>query len=363
MFSKEELEHSFQILIQKAKFKRRIPMALEGIDEYCNPASVSILPIGSDGMKTITFLKNPEFHYREIIRKLKKHSENPENPYHFRPLRPIVKYTKSGKARIIFTYSLVDQIVLKAVHLELKKNWEYASVNTPHPMDIAIKIYEKIQQVGNGVKIIKTDISKFFPSINRDILFAKLKNENIRPEIIRLIIAANNSDKTSGIVTGGALSTMLSEFYVKNLSKPFPEDIAFFRFADDICLIIPPNYKATKIKSLLKEELKKLDLKISNDKTKTINPYLTNFEYLGITFEKGKPIIQDDELQYWKSKVVKDVFSEKNKLKLYKKLNPNLKTLYNSKQIQDKIWSLHFCGIRSRFYIKYNKYRKYFNKK
>jgi hypothetical protein len=361
MYTKEDLEKSFNLLLERAKWKRRVPLALSNQDVFINPALVSQLPIGSDGMKTCTFLRNPELHYAEILRKLKIHSDNPSKPYHFRPVREQKKFTKSGKSRIIYCYSLVDQIVLKTVQQELKKDWGKAYSTSKHPMDTAFDIYQEIKNAGKGVKILKIDITKFFPSIDREILFKDLKKESgIRPEVYRLIFAANNLANTTGVVTGGALSTILSEFYLRNFKDAFAKEIGFHRFADDMCLVIPAQFDPEVIKSQLIEELAKLKLSLSAEKSKIIDPSIDEFEFLGIHFIAGKPSISEDEVDYWKAKVHQDVFSERGKLKIFQKLNPTLKNLPSAKEIQNTVWSQHLTGKRSRFQIKYTKYLRYF---
>ena len=361
MYSRSELEASFQLLLQRAQWKRRVPLALANQDAFTNPARVSMLPIGSDGMRTITFLKNPDLHYGEMIRKLHRHEANEHSPYHFRPVREQKKFTKSGKGRIIYCYSLVDQIVIKAAQQELKQGWGKIYSGQKHPMDTAYAIFQEIQQAGPGVKILKMDITKFFPSINRDILFADLKKEtDIRPALYRLIVAANSLAKTTGLVTGGSLSTLLSEFYLRNLRGVISENIGFHRFADDICLVVPASHNPMEIKQQVIEALASIHLNLSAEKSKLIDPMEDEFEFLGINFLQGKPNITEDEVDYWKSRVQKEVFSEKAKLRIYQTLQPELTNLPSSKEIQNTIWSQHFMGIRSRFNLKYTKYKKYF---
>jgi hypothetical protein len=364
MYSRQDLENSFQLLLERAKWKRRVPLALSKQDAFTNPALVSQLPIGTDGMKTSTFLKDPDKHYAEILRKLKNHTENPDRPYHFRPVREEKKFSKSGKARTIYCYSLVDQIVLKTVQQELKNGWGQIYSSTPHPMDTAIHISQEITRAGVGVQILKVDITKFFPSINRDLLFADLTKENeIRPEVRRLIITANSLENTTGVVTGGSLSTILSEFYLRNLKSAFHPEIGFHRFADDMCLVIPATYNPDQIKQQLIDELAKLSLSLSAEKSKIIDPLQEEFEFLGIKFIEGRPVITDDEVEYWKSKVKQDVYSEKGKLRTYKILNPELENLPSNREIQNTVWLQHFTGKRTRFYIKYTKYLRYFGPK
>jgi hypothetical protein len=361
MYSRQDLENSFQLLLERAKWKRRVPLALSNQDAFINPALVSQLPIGSDGMKTITFLKNPDLHYGEILRKLKNHTEDPGKPYHFRPVRAQKKFTKSGKSRTIYCYSLVDQIVLKTVQQELKQGWGQAYSSQQHPMDTAFLISQEIEKAEVGVQILKVDITKFFPSIDRAILFADLKEETgIRPEVCRLIIAANSLDNTTGVVTGGSLSTLLSEFYLRNFKSAFPSEIGFHRFADDMCLVIPSSHNPEAVKQKLIDELAKLSLSLSAEKSKIIDPFEEEFEFLGINFISGRPVITEDEVEHWKSKVQQDVFSEKGKLRIYKNLNPELKNLPSGKEIQNTVWSQHLTGKRSRFQIKYAKYVRYF---
>ncbi len=360
MYSKQDLENSFQLLLERAKWKRRVPLALSNQDAFTNPALVSQLPIGSDGMKTTTFLKNPDLHYREMLRKLQNHAANPEKPYHFRPVREDKKFSKSGKARTIYCYSLVDQIVLKTVQQELKNGWGKVYSSTPHPMDTAILISQEIEKAGEGAQILKVDITKFFPSINRDILFADLAKETgIRPEVRRLIIAANTLKNTTGVVTGGSLSTILSEFYLRNLKSVFQAEIGFHRFADDMCLVIPASHNPDQVKQQLIDELAKLSLSLSAEKSKIIDPFAEDFEFLGIQFVSGRPFISEDEVEHWKAKVKQDVYSEKGKLRIFKMLNPELENLPSEKDIQNTVWSQHLTGKRTRFQIKHAKYLRY----
>jgi hypothetical protein len=361
MYSKQDLENSFHLLLERAKWKRRVPLALSNQDAFTNPALVSQLPIGSDGMKTTTFLKNPELHYREMLRKLKNHAEDPTKPYHFRPVREDKKFSKSGKSRLVYCYSLVDQIVLKTVQQELKQGWGKAYSVQRHPMDTAILITQEIEKAGPGTQILKVDITKFFPTINREILFADLAKETeIRQEVRSLIIAANSLANTTGVVTGGSLSTFLSEFYLRNLKSAFPTEIGFHRFADDMCLVIPKSFDLHVIMQKLIDELALLSLSLSAEKSKIINPFTEEFEFLGINFIFGRPVITEDEVEHWKAKVQQDVYSEKGKLRTYKMLNPELQNLPSGKDIQNTVWSQHLTGKRSRFHIKYSKYLRYF---
>lgn len=361
MYTKQDLENSFQVLIDRAKLKRRTPLALSNMEGFTNPAQISMLPIGSDGMKTTTFLKNPDLHYTEILRKLRIHAENPQKPYHFRPLRSEKKFTVAGKSRLIYIYSLVDQIVLKTIHQELKNDWTKHYSNQKHPMDTAIEIYQQIQQANQEVNILKVDITKFFPSIDRELLFKDLQNEKgIRPEVCRLIIEANSLEHTTGVVTGGSLSTILSEYYLRNFQASFSPEIGFHRFADDMCLVIPKHIDPEKIKQQLIDELGKLKLNLSAEKSKIINPMEEEFRFLGINFIQGKPEISEDEIEHWKDKVQQDVYAEKAKLRLYKILNPDLKNLPSSKELQNAVWEQHYMGMRSRFHVKYKKFINYF---
>lgn len=361
MYTRSELEASFQLLLQRAQWKRRVPLALANQDAFTNPARVSMLPIGSDGMRTTTFLKNPDLHYGEMLRKLHRHEANEHSPYHFRPVREQKKFTKSGKGRIIYCYSLVDQIVIKTAQQELKQGWGKIYSGQKHPMDTAFAIFQEIQQAGTGVKILKMDITKFFPSIDREILFTDLKKETkIRPSVYRLIVEANSLAKTTGLVTGGSLSTILSEFYLRNLKGAISENIGFHRFADDICLVIPASHDPIEIKQQVIQVLASIKLSLSAEKSKLIDPMEDEFEFLGINFTMGKPIITEDEVDYWKSRVQKEVFSEKAKLRIYQTLQPDLLNMPSSKEIQNTIWAQHFMGIRSRFNLKYRKYKKYF---
>jgi hypothetical protein len=99
---------------------------------------------------------------------------------------------------------------------------------------------------------------------------------------------------------------------------------------------------------------------LSAEKSKIIDPFAEDFEFLGIQFVYGRPFISEDEVEYWKAKVKQDVYSEKGKLRTYKMLNPELENLPSEKDIQNTVWSQHLTGKRTRFQIKYAKYLRYF---
>ena len=175
-----------------------------------------------------------------------------------------------------------------------------------------------IKQVYNFISdgfpkvIVKTDISKFYESINQEILIEKIENNTLLSPLSRKLIKRllfdfeKIKDKTEmeekkGIPRGFGISAYLSELYMRDFDnevKALPDLIYYARYVDDIIAIFSPKSKSQVRNYIneIREKVRKIDLELNDDeegrKDKTIElslleksiPKKKDFTYLGYKF-------------------------------------------------------------------------------
>ena len=146
--------------------------------------------------------------------------------------------------------------------------------------------------------ILRTDISSFYESIPRNHLLKKLSNEPLLTPLSKRIIRkilfeyGNITGSDVGLPRGIGISAYLAELYMRDIDRiirDYPSVIYYARYVDDIFIIYcpPPNTGPKNFVHTFIEELKKLELKRSREKTQfeKIDPDKeSSIQYLGYKF-------------------------------------------------------------------------------
>ncbi len=216
----------------------------------------------------------------------------------------------NGKTRILGIPTIRDRVVQGAFKLILEPIFEsdfqegsygYRPKRTAHQ---AVSRVAKAAVAGN-TKVIDVDLSAYFETIRHHILLekvAKRVNDNKIMRLLKLILKANGK---KGVPQGGLISPLLSNLYLNEIDKmlekakeyTFKENgyyhIEYSRFADDIVVQIDGFYKWKWLVNYtlfrLKQEFKKIDVKINIEKTKIVD--LTKgetFKFLGFEYRRVK---------------------------------------------------------------------------
>lgn len=204
------------------------------------------------------------------------------------------------------------------------------------------------------IYILKCDISKYFYSIDHQILLEKLKKvikDNDNFNLIKNIIESTDDDyvnrcltkyqnvplyiKGKGLPIGNMTSQILAIFYLNDLDHYIKEKLKikhYIRYMDDFILIHPSKNYLKYCKNQIKIKLEQLKLKL-NSKTNIYDIQK------GIIFLSYKFILKKNKLYTllnpkFKRKLNKKIKKVKNKKDyLYKKYNGYLKNINSNNYI------------------------------
>lgn len=196
------------------------------------------------------------------------------------------------------------------------------------------------------IGIIRTDISNFFPSIDKHILYRKISNSNILSEnTVQILKPLFFSSSVKGVPLGLPFSNLLAEIYLESFDNDIYlsfNPLFYFRYVDDIIIIF--HDKSLNTAQTLQNELKYIDkldsifnkyhLLRNDEKTEISYSNKTqqlNFSYLGYHFKEDptKKILLVDISE---DKFQKVILKVKNYFYLYR----------SSAHSQADFWKLYY---------------------
>jgi len=210
------------------------------------------------------------------------------------------KFTRPKKIRVknrtVLIPTIRDFLLLEALRRLVEQK---LFIKYPDRDKIIRKLKQKLKSKQNYY-VIRLDIKNFFDSIPHNFLLKKLKERHslsiVEYYLLKeyLLLAGRK-----GVPTGISLSNILSEFYLmeidKNLQSIHPRISSYFRYVDDIIILIngdiDTNSELLSLKQSIRKAFLKEGLKLNLDKQKDVNFNFDNtkheeFEYLGYKFKK-----------------------------------------------------------------------------
>ena len=198
---------------------------------------------------------------------------------------------RKGKKRKIITYD--NEFIKKRhekIYLKLSKNFRQSIFTNGYVKNHSIYTNAKAHLYNNY--FLKVDIKDFFPSINHNLLEKKLYKEikKVATQQDCKQIIKECSIYNKGLPLGLITSPILSNIYLKQfdislykkISSLNCRNIIYTRYADDMVISFYDSENTNKtideIMNIIKELLKKYNLKINDKKTKFIS------------FEKSKQV-------------------------------------------------------------------------
>lgn len=132
---------------------------------------------------------------------------------------------------------------------------------------------------------VKADVSKYFNSIDHDVLkrliAANVSDENIA-WLLNLIVDSYNFDENKGLPMGNQTSQCFGLFYLDVLDRALKETLhtkIYIRYMDDIVILVPEKQQAVNCLKVIKNTLRTVNLKC-NPKSQVIS-LKNGIEFLG----------------------------------------------------------------------------------
>ena len=157
------------------------------------------------------------------------------------------------KRRIIYAPNYTDKIVQHAINNVLRDSYEpkfihdsYACIRHKgtHRAIKAIQRHARIckRNHGNNCYFAKTDISKFFYSLDRDILKTIIRKKLKCRSTLALIDTIIDSSPSTGLPLGNLTSQLLANVYMNEIDQYIKRHLKikhYVRYADDLFFVFP----------------------------------------------------------------------------------------------------------------------------
>lgn len=202
------------------------------------------------------------------------------------------KKMKTKNNRVVNIATIRDRIMLNILKDTLQNKYNITYKNRNFEIERLIDILKE----HIPLTIIRLDITDFFDSINKSLLFSKLKNNSLLGNRDYILLYKSLKQFTTGVGQGLPISNALAEIYLENIDwqlKRLTQNIAFYsRFVDDILIVLNGHSSDTKIKELkvkIYDIFTKYKLQLNSEKSILCNLSTKNsFNYLGYKFLRNE---------------------------------------------------------------------------
>lgn len=248
---------------------------------------------GIDRVTARKFEKNKENYFEHISNNICA------GTYKFSPfLEKLVSKGRAQLPRVISVPTIRDKLTLTIFNQYLQSQYEHC-VPTELPNQRVRRLRDFFQtELCKDVEIVRLDISKFYDSIDHEIMLKRLKGENalslslITKAINNPTIPFNSPQNERknyvprcGVPQGLPISNILAEIYLDDIDCKLSEHALFYdRYVDDVIAIVS---QPKEFMELSKNALENIRLKLNEEKS-THRPLDGEITYLGYSFSSKR---------------------------------------------------------------------------
>ena len=218
--------------------------------------------------------------------------------YKPKPVKRITIPKPNGGVRLLGVPCVVDRVIQQAMVQVLQPEFEptfsdFSYGFRPHrSAEDAVRQAQTYKAQGYNY-VVDLDLSKFFDTVNHDLLMGLIDKTMHDKDIRRLIfeylkagvmIGETYAETEEGTPQGGPLSPLLSNIYLTPYDKELEKrGHKFVRYADDCNIFVKSKYSAKRVKENVTRFLEnKMKLKVNKEKTEARK--FTGSKFLGFKF-------------------------------------------------------------------------------
>ena len=254
---------------------------------------------GIDGMTVEEALPWLREHGEELLESIRNGKYKPS------PVRRKEIPKGDGGVRKLGIPTVIDRIIQQAIAQVITPIYEPLFSDGSYgyrPHRSARQAIQKVRDYAEeGYKFaVSLDLSKYFDTLNHDLLMNMLREQIHDKRVIDLIKKYLKSGvMENGVVVkteegspqGGNLSPLLANVYLDRFDHEFEgRGVKVIRYADDIVLLARSQRAAERLLGTSRTYLeKKLKLKVNEEKSKAVRVYsIRNFKFLGFALGRNK---------------------------------------------------------------------------
>ena len=254
---------------------------------------------GIDGMTVDEALPWLREHREELLGSIRQGKYKPQ------PVRRKEIPKPDGGVRKLGIPTVIDRIIQQAIAQQLVPIYEPLFSEDSYgyrPGRSAQQAIKKVKWYAEQgyTSVVLVDLSKYFDTLNHELLMNLLRKNIHDKQVIELIkryLKAGVMENgllvktTEGSPQGGPLSPLLANIYLNEYDKEMASrGVPVIRYADDIVVLAKSPRAAQRLLESTQRYLEgKLKLKMNMEKSKVVSVYsIRNFKFLGFALGKGK---------------------------------------------------------------------------
>ena len=254
---------------------------------------------GIDGMTVEDALPWLREHREELLQSIRMGKYKPQ------PVRRKEIPKPDGGVRKLGIPTVVDRIIQQAIAQQLVPIYEplFSDLSYGYrPKRSAQQAIQKVKEYAEQgyTQAVLVDLSKYFDTLNHELLMDLLRKNITDTRVIELIkrylkagVMENGLQikTTEGSPQGGPLSPLLANIYLNEYDKEMAKrGVPVIRYADDVVVLAKSPRAAQRLLETTQRYLEgKLKLKMNVEKSRVVSVYsIRNFKFLGFALGRGE---------------------------------------------------------------------------